>query len=198
MMVDALDLSTVESKVFTCTDFEIHERDTVDSLLATVYECMQDTRVFQVAQNTIDDYLRQPMSEFASANRAHKGLQQDAARHEANSRRELRNIQRGIVSIRMDLKYLVGESHLPPLTQLSDATNMRNVNEYLKQNAKYIEYMKAIPLQAYMFRVQNITSFSHRLESAQAARESRRAALQKAVADFRHEITSHYRSYVVH
>lgn len=196
-VVGALDLATVQSKLFTCTEFEILKRDNVDNVLTNVYQCMWDTHLFRITQATVDEHLRRPVEEYKAKLDAYEELQHIAATYEANSKRELRNIQRDIVAVRMNLKYLIGESHLPPLTHLSDETNLRNVDEYLKQNAQYVAFVKAIPIGTYRNRLGNITFYSDRLEHALVERDIKREAMQTAVAHFRNEIVSHYASYIV-
>lgn len=196
-ITSALDIATVRSKLFTCTEFEILKRDNVENILKNVYNCMWDTHLFRITQASVDERLKIPISEYKTAQDAFEELQHVASIYESNSKRKLRNIQRNIVAIRMNLQYLVGESQLPPLTHLSDETNLRNVDEYLKQNAKYIEFVKAIPLQTYIKQIKNITFYSDRVEVALIEKDAKLQAMKEAVDNFRNEITNHYLSYIV-
>lgn len=196
-VVVAIDLATVQSKLFTCTEFEIRKRDNVDNVLANVYQCMWDTHLFRITQTKLDEYLQLPAEEYRAKLYDYEELRHVATEYESNSKRELRNIQRDIVAVRMNLKYLIGESHLPPLTHLSDETNLRNVDEYLRQNAQYVAFVKAIPIRSYTNRLGNITFYSDKLTQALDERDIKREALQAAVARFRNDILSNYSSYIV-
>lgn len=196
-VVRALDLASVKSKLFTCTEFEILNRDRVDVILQNVHSCIRDTHLFRVTSDFVDESLRDPVHEYKTALDAYQVIQHDAATREAEAKRKIKNIQRNVVATRMNLKYLLAESELPPITHLSDETNLRNVQEYLQQNAQYLEYVKAIPLRSYIVQLQNITSDTDAVEAALAEKELKHNQMRGAVELFRNHIISHYLSYIM-
>ena len=191
-IVSGIDISTLRSKIFTCTEFEVLNRDSVENILSNIHSCIKDTHFVDMSSEYIANRLKIPVQKKKKKLDDYRDIHHKASFYNSESKRLLRNIQRNIVGIELNFKYLISESQLPALVHLSDETEIRKVQEYLKENAKYVNYIKSIPFKTFIVELQNITMYTKRVADAVVERDETNREMRLAIELFRTEFISNY------
>ena len=193
VFVSGIEISMIRSKIFTCTEFEVLTRDSVDNILSNIHSCIKDTHFVDISLEYVSSRLKIPVQNYKEKLDDYRDIHHKASFYNGESRRLLRNIQRNIVGIQLNLKYLISESELPALVHLSDETEMRKIKEYLKENAKYVNYIKSIPFKTFIVELQNVTRYTKKVADAVVERDETNREMRLAIDSFRTEFISKYK-----
>lgn len=191
--VQALQLETTIS---VCTDIHLDLKMTPETISTEIFQCLRRGNVYLVSKQAIENQMNQSAHDYCNALFEYENEHFKVAKQNRDSRRELRSLQRQIITMLTRLRYFATGFNVPSFINLSDGRRLRLMKEHIQSVHNVLNYVETVPrlIQYYKARVRNITFVSD--EYAVLRRDDYRKVFEDSLAELRNWIREQYVSWI--
>lgn len=159
LMVPALQLETTIS---ICTDVHLDLKMMPRTISTEIFQCLQRGHVYLVSKQAIEHQINQTTHDYYDALLEYEDKHFKVAKQNRDSRRELRSLQRQIITMLTRLRYFATGFNVPRFINLSDGRRLRLIKEHIQSVRNILNYVETVPplIQNYTARVRNIRFIS--------------------------------------
>ena len=149
----------IETSISICTDIHIDRKTARDAVPTRIYDCLQRGRVYLVSKSIIEQVVGEPAREYYDALLKYEDAHEKAAENNKDGRRELRVLQREIITMSARLRFFATGFNVPDFINLSDGRRLRLMQEHVDNVKDTLFYLRAVPpmIGTYTSHVQNLT-----------------------------------------
>jgi len=191
--VQALQLETTIS---VCTDIHLDLKMTPETISTEIFQCLRRGNVYLVSKQAIENQMNQSAHDYCNALIEYENEHFKVAKQNRDSRRELRSLQRQIITMLTRLRYFATGFNVPSFINLSDGRRLRLMKEHIQSVHNVLNYVETVPqlIQYYKARVRNITFVSD--EYAVLRRDDYRKVFEDSLVELRNWIREQYVSWI--
>lgn len=152
----------IETSISICTDIHIDEKTAKDDVPTRIYDCLQRGRVYLVSKSIIEQVVGEPAREYYDALLKYEAAHEKAAENNKDVRRELRSLQREIITMSARLRFFATGFNVPDFINLSDGRRLRLMQEHVNNVKDTLFYLRAVPplIDTYKSHIRNLTFVS--------------------------------------
>ena len=193
LMAPALQLETAIS---VCTDIHLDLKMTPRTISKEIFQCLRRGHVYLVSKQAIDHQINQTAHDYYDALVEYEDEHFKVAKQNRDSRRELRSLQRQIITMLTRLRYFATGFNVPSFINLSDGRRLHLIKEHIQTVRNVLNYVETVPplIQNYTARVRTITFVSD--EHAVLSRDFYRKRFEDSLVELRNWIREQYVNWV--
>ena len=182
----------IDTAVSVCTDIHFTLQMSPDTISSEILQCLQRGHVYLVSKKAIDTRINQTVHDYYRALVDYDNEHFKFAKRNKDSRRELRSLQRQIITMLTRLRYFATGFNVPSFINLSDGRRLRLINEHIRSVREVLHYVKTVPpvIQDFKSRVRNITFVSD--EHAVVRRDMYRRLFEESLVELRDWVREQY------
>lgn len=181
----------LETTLLTCTDFSLKHYDSPDTKINDLRECLIQGNVLKVPDTS---GLLNATQYYHLSLLNYEKIKEEVTHHEMENRREIRSLQRELVTLKMRLQYFSSAFNVPDFARLSDGRRLMAIRVHvrnLKDTQSFVETVHPT-LAAATSLLGNLTSIIDQLDAKDAERAATRIVMEEAVQQFRSSIRALY------
>lgn len=185
----------IETTVSVCTDIHLTVQMSPNTISSEMWQCLQRGHVYLVSKKAIDTRINQTVHDYYRALVDYDNDHFKFAKRNKDSRRELRSLQRQIITMLTRLRYFATGFNVPSFINLSDGRRLRLINEHIRSVREVLHYVETVPpvIQDFKSRVRNITFVSD--EYAVYRRDMYRRLFEESLVELRDWVREQYVSW---
>jgi len=169
---------------------------TPETISTEIFQCLRRGNVYLVSKQAIENQMNQSAHDYCNALIEYENEHFKVAKQNRDSRRELRSLQRQIITMLTRLRYFATGFNVPSFINLSDGRRLRLMKEHIQSVHNVLNYVETVPqlIQYYKARVRNITFVSD--EYAVLRRDDYRKVFEDSLVELRNWIREQYVSWI--
>lgn len=182
----------LETAVSVCTDIHLTVKMTPGTVSTEIWQCLRRGHVYLVSKPAIDTRINQTVHDYYRALVDYDNEHFKVAKRNKDSRRELRSLQRQIITMLTRLRYFATGFNVPSFINLSDGRRLRLIKEHVHSVREVLYYVETVPplIQDFKSRVRNITFVSD--EYALVRRDMYRRLFEESLVELRDWVHEQY------
>lgn len=149
----------IETPLAICTDVHINKNSNPQHISDEIYKCLQRGHIYLVSPTTIYNYTNKSAHNYYDSILKYEDDHFKTAQINKDSRRELRSLQRQIITMLTRLRYFATGFNVPNFINLSDGRRLRLMREHIHNVKDILHYLRTVPplIDIYKERVLNLT-----------------------------------------
>lgn len=181
----------LETTLLTCTDFTIKHYDDPFTKINDLKNCLIQGSVLKIPET---DKLLNSTRNYHLSLVNYEKIKEEVTHHEMENRREVRSLQRELVTLSMRLKYFSSAFNVPNFARLSDGRRLMAIEVHirnLKDTQSFVETVHPT-LNGNIDLLRNLTSNIGKLDTAESEKALSMVALEENIQQFRNAIRALY------
>lgn len=186
----------LETAISVCTDIHLDLKMSPKTISTEIFQCLRRGHVYLVSKQAIENQINQTTHDYYDALLEYEHEHFKVAKQNRDSRRELRSLQRQIITMLTRLRYFATGFNVPSFINLSDGRRLRLIKEHVQSVHNVLNYVETVPplIQNYTARVRNITFVSD--EHAVLRRDFYRQLFEDSLIELRNWVREQYVNWV--
>ncbi len=170
----------------------MNKKSSAETIPTEILECLQRGHIYLVSKQFISKSINQTAHDYYNALVKYDDEHFKVAKQNQDSRRELRSLQRQIITMSTRLRYFATGFNVPNFINLSDGRRLKLIREHVNSVRDVLNYAESVPplIQVYKARVRNITFVSD--EDALSNRDVQRQLFEESLFVLRNWIRAQY------
>tara|TARA_B110001450_G_scaffold243496_1_gene254782 strand:+ start:887 stop:1402 length:516 start_codon:yes stop_codon:yes gene_type:complete len=170
----------------------VNKKSAPGTIPTEIFECLQHGRVYLISKQAIVARVNKTSYDYYNAFINYEDRHFEVSTNNKDARRELRSLQRQIITTLTRLRYFATGFNVPNFINLSDGRRLRLIREHVNSVRDVLNYVESVPplIDIYKRRVHNITFKTD--EDALAERNVQRQFFENSLAELRTWIRAQY------